>query len=70
MTAALGELRKLGAAGCVVLGEPDYYGRFGFKVYEGLMLPGIPQEYFLALPFAGEVPCGAVQYHSSFDATQ
>ncbi|MCA9422055.1 MAG: N-acetyltransferase [Nitrospira sp.] len=31
MQQALTELRKLGATGCVVLGEPQYYGRFGFK---------------------------------------
>ncbi|CAA9892850.1 Predicted acetyltransferase (fragment) [Candidatus Methylobacter favarea] len=28
---ALTELRRLGAAGCVVLGEPSYYSRFGFR---------------------------------------
>src|SRR3546814_2332245 len=30
VTRALEGLRKLGAAGCVVLGEPSYYARFGF----------------------------------------
>lgn len=70
MKAALHELRQLGAAGCVVLGDPGYYGRFGFKTYPGLTLPGIPQEYFQALPFTGEVPMGAVQYHSAFEATE
>lgn len=31
VTRALEELRSLGAAGCVVLGEPSYYARFGFS---------------------------------------
>src|SRR5690606_39869862 len=34
MKSALDELEARGAAGCVVLGEPGYYGRFGFKVVE------------------------------------
>src|SRR5579863_1698947 len=29
--AALAELRRRGGAGCVVLGDPGYYGRFGFR---------------------------------------
>lgn len=70
MQAALSELQQQGAAGCVVLGDPGYYGRFGFKVHAGLVLPGVPQEYFQALSFGGEVPEGAVQYHSSFAATE
>lgn len=31
ITRALAELRASGAVGCVVLGEPGYYSRFGFK---------------------------------------
>src|ERR1700761_5292975 len=27
----LGRLESAGAVGCVVLGDPDYYGRFGFE---------------------------------------
>lgn len=29
--AALAQLRHLGGVGCVVLGEPAYYDRFGFS---------------------------------------
>ncbi len=31
LRAALAELQRLGGQGCVVLGNPSYYGRFGFK---------------------------------------
>ena len=31
-------LRERGASGCVVFGEPDYYGRFGFKADPNLVL--------------------------------
>ena len=66
---ALAALDQQGASGCVVLGEPDYYGRFGFKAYHELTLPGAPQKYFQALPFTGSIPSGEVCYHRAFDAT-
>jgi putative acetyltransferase len=66
--AGLDELRGLGAAGCVVLGEPDFYRRFGFRQISNLRYPGPPPEYFLALPFGGSVPDGEVSYHHSFTA--
>ncbi|MDG9670433.1 N-acetyltransferase [Hahella sp. CR1] len=55
------------AAGCVLLGEPDYYGRFGFKPHPGLELPGVPPEYFMALGFGGETPVGVVKYDEAFE---
>ncbi len=67
---ALAELEQQGASGCVVLGNPDYYGRFGFKAHPGLTLPGVPQKYFQALPFKGSIPAGEVCYHSAFEATE
>lgn len=68
MTEGLARLKALGAEGCVVLGEPAYYGRWGFAVHEGLNYPGVPAEYFMALAFAGEVPRGEVAYHPAFGA--
>ena len=62
-------LAQLGAAGCVLLGDPAYYRRFGFECHAGLVLPGVPPEYFMALAFKGAVPCGAVSYHPAFAAT-
>ena len=70
MKAALEQLRHLGAAGCVVLGDPGYYGRFGFKAHPGLELPGVPPEYFQALSFTGELPVGVVKYAAAFDARE
>ncbi|MGY2489389.1 GNAT family N-acetyltransferase [Cupriavidus sp. CP313] len=69
MRASLDQLRSLGAAGCVVLGDPGYYGRFGFAVRPGLVLQGVPPEYFQALAFDGGYPTGSVQYHDAFNAT-
>lgn len=65
---ALKELRRLGAAGCVVLGEPEYYGRFGFRAEPALVLPGVPPQYFQAIAFGAAVPTGTVAYQKAFDA--
>lgn len=70
MKTALAKLQGNGANGCVVLGNPDYYGRFGFKAYAGLELPGVPQEYFQTLSFGGDLPVGTVQFHPAFDAKE
>ncbi|MCC5994768.1 MAG: N-acetyltransferase [Oceanicaulis sp.] len=67
--AALGRLEALGAAGCVVLGDPGYYARFGFAVQPGLVYAGAPPEYFQALAFKGSYPAGQVAYHQSFEAS-
>lgn len=66
MKTALANLMIKGAAGCVVLGEPDYYGRFGFKVVDGLVLPRVPAEYFQALSFGDGFPRGEVGYLEAF----
>lgn len=42
---ALAQLKKRQAKGCVVLGEPDYYARFGFRPLSQLVLEGVPAEY-------------------------
>jgi len=68
MNSILSELRNLGAAGCVLLGEPSYYSRFGFKPEANLVLPGVPQEYFQALSFSASMPNGTVTYHEAFNA--
>ena len=69
VNAALDELRELDAAGCVVLGEPTYYARFGFRPEEVLVLSGAPAEYFQAITLGDRVPSGQVSYHASFAAT-
>jgi putative acetyltransferase len=69
MRQALAQLQALpGAAGCVVLGDPAYYTRFGFRAEPALVLPGVPPEYFMALAFAGPVPAGTVRYSEAFEA--
>ncbi|MCB1704302.1 MAG: N-acetyltransferase [Halioglobus sp.] len=68
MNAAIQELKNIKAKGCVLLGDPNYYHRFGFKPRECLVLPGVPPEYFQAMVFHGDLPQGSVTYHESFSA--
>ena len=66
--AGLSELAERGALGCVVLGEPAYYRRFGFRHSPGLRFGDVPAEYFQALAFGDGVAAGEVTYHASFTA--
>jgi len=68
MEQALTALKLQGASGCVLLGDPNYYRRFGFRNEQGLVFPGVPQEYFQALSFGSQIPQGDVSYHEAFYA--
>ncbi len=68
MEKALDALKKMGAKGCVLLGDPNYYRRFGFKPEAKVILPNVPPEYFQAISFVGEFPEGIVVYHDAFNA--
>ncbi|WP_169546277.1 GNAT family N-acetyltransferase [Sneathiella aquimaris] len=54
------------ANGCVLLGEPGFYSRFGFTTSIKLTLPDVPADYFMVRPFGRCVPTGTVSYHSAF----
>jgi putative acetyltransferase len=68
MQEGLSRLKNMNAQGCCLVGHPDYYGKFGFKNMSGLVLEGVPQEFFLALSFDGHTPQGAVTFHDAFKA--
>ncbi|HWW65591.1 MAG TPA: N-acetyltransferase [Sphingomonadaceae bacterium] len=57
-----------GAEGCVVLGDPAYYGRFGFVSDPDLRFSDAPTEYFQRLSFGESRPKGEVSYHVGFNA--
>ena len=64
----LRRLRVLGAAGCCLVGHPEYYPRFGFENTTELVYEGVPPEVFFVLPFDGKVPRGVVSFHEAFAA--
>jgi predicted N-acetyltransferase YhbS len=63
----LEDLRRMDAAGCVVLGEPEYYGRFGFMHDSALNYAGaLAPQYFQRLVLRGDPPRGEVTYAAAF----
>jgi len=64
----LSKLKLSGGQGCALVGDPNYYIRFGFKNFPELVHEGIPQEVFLALPFNERIPRGIVVFHEGFMA--
>lgn len=64
---ALRILCERGAGGCVVLGEPRFYRRFGFRVDPDLVLVGVPPGYFQVKACDASRPRGIVTYHDAFD---
>lgn len=68
MHEGLATVRRLGAQGCMLVGHPGYYTRFGFKNEPGLMLEGVPPEVFFCLGFGKAVPAGNAIFHPAFFA--
>ena len=69
MHEGLALLKATGAQGCVLVGDPGYYQRFGFRNLPELSVAGVPPENMLALPFDNRTPQGMVVFHSAFSAT-
>ncbi len=65
----IAELRVRDAAGCVLVGDPLFYRRFGFSDHPGLTGSGVPDENVLCLPLASEPPVGEIVYHPAFTIT-
>jgi putative acetyltransferase len=65
----LQELRSRGAGGCVLLGDPAYYRRFGFERDPALSHAGAPPGAFQRLSLDGSRPRGEVSFHPAFDAS-
>ena len=63
----LDRLRGLDAAGCVLLGNPDYYRRFGFLSDPTLTYQGQPNRYFQQLALKGPPARGDASFHPAFD---
>ncbi|AWM24916.1 GCN5 family N-acetyltransferase [Sinorhizobium fredii USDA 205] len=62
----LEKLRELGAAGCVLAGNPAFYQRFGFRNDPALVFPGCAPQYFMVLALSEARVSGTVAYHPAF----
>ena len=63
-------LKELGGQGCILVGQPNYYERFGFRSTGELVHEGVPQENLLALGFGKKMAQGVVTFHKAFSATE
>ena len=70
MYAAIDRLQKLNAGGCVLLGDPNYYERFGFQPHPNIVLEGVPAQYFQAISFNNTFPKATVHYDHAFNAVE
>lgn len=67
MGQGLDRLRRMGAQGCVVVGDPAYYARFGFAAMAGVETAGVPASLLLCLPWRSPPPVGLVRFHPAFN---
>lgn len=63
---ALGVAQAYGRDGVVLMGNPAYYERFGFKRYPAVTYDGEGAEYVQILPIGAD-PAGAVTFHRAFN---
>ena len=64
----LDRLRDQAAAGCVVMGDPDFYRKFAFRNDPQLVLKDCAPQYFLAQPLSSGEASGMVSYNAAFYA--
>ena len=67
--AGLAILRERDAAGCVLVGDPAYYSRFGFRLFPELCPDGEPAEYFQIMPLNTKQPDSVISFHPLFHAS-
>jgi putative acetyltransferase len=66
IAAAIDWLTANDAAGCVLVGNPAYYSRFGWLPCPALAPTGEPAEYYQILPLAIAQPHAVVCFHPLF----
>jgi len=62
----LAELKQKGASGCILVGDPAYYSRFGFELTPGCCPEGEPEAYFMVKSFSDQMPIGKFSFHPAF----
>ncbi|WP_370674885.1 hypothetical protein [Pleomorphomonas sp. PLEO] len=64
--AGLAQLAGIGAAGAMLVGDPAYYGRFGFVARPGLVCDGVPDVYGQAVTFITPPAWERIAFHPAF----
>lgn len=66
--AGLDTISELGAEGCILVGDPAYYSRFGFSLSPESAPSGQPSEFFMVRLLRGQLPVGPIRFHEAFGA--
>ena len=64
--AGIGRLRDLKASGCIVLGDSNYYSRFGFVKAPQIAPAREPKEHFMILCLGSSAPNCVLNFHEVF----
>lgn len=62
----LSELKKTGALGCILTGDPAFYKKFDFNLKPENAPANEPKEYFMVKLFTPFEPIGSFSFHSAF----
>jgi putative acetyltransferase len=62
----LKRIELLGALGCILTGNPDYYRRFGFQLSPPNTPANEPEEFFMLKLLKGPQPSGTFSFHDAF----
>lgn len=62
-------IRALGARGCILVGDPAYYTRFGFALSPSNAPPGQPPAYFMVMAFGEHRPTGPIFFDDAFGSS-
>jgi putative acetyltransferase len=68
MKAGMAEIIKIGTNGCILVGDPAYYTRFGFIRDDSFVYEGVPPENVMILPFVNPPVGGKISHHPAFAA--
>jgi putative acetyltransferase len=66
ITAGIAKLREEGASGCIVVGDTNYYPRFGFVRAPQLAPVDDLREHFMILCLHSQMPQCIIDFHACF----
>ncbi|MEO0544204.1 MAG: N-acetyltransferase [Pseudomonadota bacterium] len=68
VTTGLVELESNGATGCALIGNPDFYGRFGFVSDSTLSYKSVPKTHVQWLSFCDRTAHGELRFARAFES--
>jgi len=66
--AGLQAIIELGANGCILVGDPAYYTRFGFRLSPSNAPDVEPTEFFMVKLLGHQQPAGPIHFHRTFNS--